>query len=215
MSSALVDDLLDVSRITRGQVQLKRERVDIADVVAKAVEMTEAMVSAKRQHTAGRCAGWPGRQRRCGAAGPGDDQPADQCEQVHRRRGPDRHPGRHRRRSRSKSSCAIPAVASRPRRCRWSSTCLRRNARRSIAAKAASVSDWRSCAASCRRMAAAFMRRAPARARARNSGYAWLRRTCWRRRHGSRIRSSASPAGSFRLRVLVVDDNRGCCRSAG
>ena len=45
----LVDDLLDVSRITRGQVQLKRERVDIVDVVAKAVEMTEAMVSAKRQ----------------------------------------------------------------------------------------------------------------------------------------------------------------------
>lgn len=35
----LVDDLLDISRITRGGVQLKREHVDIADVVATAIEM--------------------------------------------------------------------------------------------------------------------------------------------------------------------------------
>ena len=37
---SLVDDLLDVSRITRGKVQLKRERIDLADIVAKAIEMT-------------------------------------------------------------------------------------------------------------------------------------------------------------------------------
>jgi PAS domain S-box-containing protein len=36
----LVDDLLDVSRITRGKVELRRELVDVADVVAKAVEMS-------------------------------------------------------------------------------------------------------------------------------------------------------------------------------
>ncbi|MDB4971135.1 MAG: chemotaxis protein methyltransferase CheR [Myxococcales bacterium] len=35
----LVDDLLDVSRITRGKVELKNEVVNIADVVAKALEM--------------------------------------------------------------------------------------------------------------------------------------------------------------------------------
>ncbi|MEO6031079.1 MAG: ATP-binding protein [Burkholderiaceae bacterium] len=46
---ALVDDLLDVSRITRGQVQLRREHVDMADIVAKALEMTGSAIEA-RQH---------------------------------------------------------------------------------------------------------------------------------------------------------------------
>ena len=35
----LVDDLLDVSRITRGKVELRRAHVDLADLVAKAIEM--------------------------------------------------------------------------------------------------------------------------------------------------------------------------------
>ena len=43
----LVDDLLDVSRITRGQVQLKRERLEIADVVAKAIEMTSPAIETR------------------------------------------------------------------------------------------------------------------------------------------------------------------------
>ncbi|HET6628720.1 MAG TPA: ATP-binding protein [Woeseiaceae bacterium] len=34
----LIDDLLDVSRITRGKVKLKKERVEIAEVAAKAIE---------------------------------------------------------------------------------------------------------------------------------------------------------------------------------
>ena len=46
----LVDDLLDVSRITRGKVQLKREDLDVADVVAKAIEMTGPALEG-RQHT--------------------------------------------------------------------------------------------------------------------------------------------------------------------
>jgi signal transduction histidine kinase len=37
---ALVDDLLDVSRIARGKVELRRERVDIGEIVSKALEMT-------------------------------------------------------------------------------------------------------------------------------------------------------------------------------
>jgi CheY-like chemotaxis protein len=43
-----VDDLLDVSRITRGKVQLKRERVELADVVAKAIEMTSPAIEERR-----------------------------------------------------------------------------------------------------------------------------------------------------------------------
>jgi CheY-like chemotaxis protein len=45
----LVDDLLDVERIARGKVELRREIVDIADVVAKAVEMAGDLIE-KRHH---------------------------------------------------------------------------------------------------------------------------------------------------------------------
>ena len=47
---ALVDDLLDVSRITRGKVQLRRQQVDLADIVAKAIEMTSPAIE-DRRHT--------------------------------------------------------------------------------------------------------------------------------------------------------------------
>jgi signal transduction histidine kinase/ActR/RegA family two-component response regulator len=39
--SRLVDDLLDISRITRGKVQLHRERIDLRAVVHSAMEMTQ------------------------------------------------------------------------------------------------------------------------------------------------------------------------------
>ena len=46
----LVDDLLDVSRIARGRVELKTEIVEVADVVAKAIEMASPLLE-QRQHT--------------------------------------------------------------------------------------------------------------------------------------------------------------------
>ena len=45
----LVDDLLDVSRITRGKVDLRKERVELGAVVAKAIE-TSAPLLEKRSH---------------------------------------------------------------------------------------------------------------------------------------------------------------------
>ena len=42
----LLDDLLDVSRITRGKVRLRRERVDLAGVVQHALETTRPAVEA-------------------------------------------------------------------------------------------------------------------------------------------------------------------------
>jgi signal transduction histidine kinase len=45
----LVDDLLDVSRITRGKVELRRRRVQVSDVVARALEVAEPMI-AERSH---------------------------------------------------------------------------------------------------------------------------------------------------------------------
>jgi PAS domain S-box-containing protein len=48
--SALVDDLLDVSRVARGLVQLDREIVDLTDVVAQALEQSRPLLDAKK-HT--------------------------------------------------------------------------------------------------------------------------------------------------------------------
>ena len=44
-----MDDLLDVSRITRGKVELRNETVEIAQVLARAVEMA-SMLQEQRRH---------------------------------------------------------------------------------------------------------------------------------------------------------------------
>ncbi len=46
----LVDDLLDISRIAHGKIELKKERLDLANTIAAAVETTSALISARR-HT--------------------------------------------------------------------------------------------------------------------------------------------------------------------
>ncbi len=43
----LVDDLLDVSRISRGKIQLRKEPVDLAVVVRRAVEVTRPLIEAQ------------------------------------------------------------------------------------------------------------------------------------------------------------------------
>lgn len=43
----LVDDLLDVSRIVRGKVELRREPIDLAAVVARAVETAQPLIDAE------------------------------------------------------------------------------------------------------------------------------------------------------------------------
>jgi signal transduction histidine kinase/DNA-binding response OmpR family regulator len=43
----LVDDLLDVSRITRGKIELRKEPVELAGVVARAVESTRPLVDGR------------------------------------------------------------------------------------------------------------------------------------------------------------------------
>jgi CheY-like chemotaxis protein/two-component sensor histidine kinase len=47
--SRLVDDLLDVSRITRGKIQLVRQVVELASVLAKAIEMASPLLEKRRQ----------------------------------------------------------------------------------------------------------------------------------------------------------------------
>jgi PAS domain S-box-containing protein len=46
--SRLVDDLLDVSRITRGKVELRRERIPLASVASKAIEQTSPLFEQSR-----------------------------------------------------------------------------------------------------------------------------------------------------------------------
>lgn len=43
----LVDDLLDVSRVTRGMVQIKQQRVELAEVVKAGIEQVSPMLQAK------------------------------------------------------------------------------------------------------------------------------------------------------------------------
>ncbi|WP_440480596.1 PAS domain-containing sensor histidine kinase [Ramlibacter tataouinensis] len=43
----LVDDLLDVSRLTTGKIKLRREPVDMADVIARSVETTRPLIESR------------------------------------------------------------------------------------------------------------------------------------------------------------------------
>ena len=46
----LVDDLLDVSRIARGKISLKKERLDLVEVVKSVLETARGLILAKQQH---------------------------------------------------------------------------------------------------------------------------------------------------------------------
>lgn len=45
--SRLVDDLLDVSRVSRGKITLKKTRLDVADVIRQAVETSRPLIDAR------------------------------------------------------------------------------------------------------------------------------------------------------------------------
>ncbi|MCK9345485.1 MAG: PAS domain-containing sensor histidine kinase, partial [Candidatus Pacebacteria bacterium] len=46
----LVDDLLDVSRIARGKISLKKERLDLVEVIKSVLETARGPILAKQQH---------------------------------------------------------------------------------------------------------------------------------------------------------------------
>ena len=123
----LVDDLLDVSRIARGKIVLVSERVNVAEIIAAAVETVQPLLEQKKQQlevcNADRR---PHRARRPGAALAGGGQPAAQRRQVHGRGRP--HRARHPRpaTARPRSAFATAASASPPNPCRTSSSCSRR-----------------------------------------------------------------------------------------
>ena len=53
----LIDDLLDVSRISQGKIELRHERVDIASVVEDAMESNRPFVEAARHTISNTCSG--------------------------------------------------------------------------------------------------------------------------------------------------------------
>lgn len=55
----LVDDLLDVSRIMRGKVELRKETVDLADLVERSVHAVQANIASRQQQLRVQTAGEP------------------------------------------------------------------------------------------------------------------------------------------------------------
>src|SRR5690606_19269470 len=45
----LVDDLMEVSRITRGKIELRKAEVELSEIVQSAVETTRPLIEARRQ----------------------------------------------------------------------------------------------------------------------------------------------------------------------
>jgi len=46
----LVDDLLDISRVTRGKIELRRDRLKLANIVAKAIEMVGPLLESRHHY---------------------------------------------------------------------------------------------------------------------------------------------------------------------
>ena len=46
----LVDDLMDVSRITRGKIELRRERIDLGTILRSAIETASPLIEQRRHH---------------------------------------------------------------------------------------------------------------------------------------------------------------------
>jgi CheY-like chemotaxis protein len=84
----LVEDLLDVSRITRGKIELRRSPVDLAAVVLNAVETSQPLITDRgHEFTIELAPGATAPQCGSGAPGAGARQLAQQRRQIHARGG--------------------------------------------------------------------------------------------------------------------------------
>ena len=91
----LVDDLMDVARISQGKIELRKEVVDLATVVSQAVETARPLID-ERRHRPDRLAARRADPAggRPDAAGAGPLEPPEQRRQVHRAGRADRADGR-------------------------------------------------------------------------------------------------------------------------
>ncbi len=87
--SRLVDDLLEAARMCRGSIVIRKERVDIAAMVARTAADIRPLFESRGQQLDVARAGRAGLARgRPDAAGSSPDEPAEQRRQVHRPRRP-------------------------------------------------------------------------------------------------------------------------------
>ena len=131
----LVDDLLDVSRITRNNLELRQERVELASIIQHAVETCRPMAEDVRARAGDRPArGADLRRRRSGAPGAGVQQPAATTPASTASAGAASRsaPRGRRRRGGVDGQGSRPGHSRRTAR-RGSSTCSRRSTRRSSA----------------------------------------------------------------------------------
>ena len=123
----LVDDLLDVSRIARGKIVLVSERVNVAEIVAAAVETVQPLLEQKQQELE-----VEHRRRRtspCAAIRCGSRRWSATCcttPPSTRARAAASCSPRAPTRAWPRSACATAASASPPNPCRTSSSCSRR-----------------------------------------------------------------------------------------
>ena len=50
LEARLIDDLLDVTRIARGKIDLDRSRIELRDVIRRAIEICQPDIEARRLH---------------------------------------------------------------------------------------------------------------------------------------------------------------------
>ena len=81
----LVDDLLDMSRITRGKIELRKERVELAPIVDQAVEAVRSLYrNMNHELTVTLADAADASGRRSGAPGAGGGESVEQRQQIHR-----------------------------------------------------------------------------------------------------------------------------------
>jgi signal transduction histidine kinase len=85
----LLDDLLDVSRVSQGKIELRKQRVELATLLLQAVEVSRPMMIEKRQQLAMTlCHGAHPAGRRSHPHRAGVREPGEQRRQVHAARRP-------------------------------------------------------------------------------------------------------------------------------
>ena len=120
----LTDDLLDVSRITRNRIELRRERIDLRLALQSAIETTQPLIDAAGHVLTHRAAARPDLGGcRLRADGAGICQSAEQRREVHRPRRPHHASALGRRRAGRRHRRPTRASASRRPCCHASSTC--------------------------------------------------------------------------------------------
>ena len=211
----LIDDLLDISRISQNKMELRRSRVLLADVVSSAVETARPLIEAAgHELTVSLPAGAGLPRRRPDPAGPGVQQPAHQQRQVHRarrahlahRRAAGRRGGRVRAGHRDRHPGG--RLAAHLRHVLPGGPEHRAHHRRPRHRAGARQGPGRDA----RRDGHRRERRARARAAPSPSG---SRRWRARRSPGGRCPPTSRPAAGPRRRILVVDDNRDSADSHG